>query len=136
MFRRFRYAMARFMYGRYGTDALYMFLLAAAVVLSLLNTLFTAIFRTSPVFTKFVSPLLMLLVFLLLGFGLFRAFSRNLTRRRAENRAIQKFWNRLWDRKNRYFSCPICKQTVRVPRKRGKISIRCPKCGERFIRKT
>ena len=49
--------MARFMYGRYGTDALYMFLLAAAVVLSLLNTLLTAIFRTSPVFTKFVSPL-------------------------------------------------------------------------------
>lgn len=136
MFRKFRYAMARFMYGRYGTDALYMFLLAAAVVLSLLNTLFTAIFRTSPVFTKFVSPLLMLLVFLLLGFGLFRAFSRNLTRRRAENRAFQKFWNRLCDRKNRYFSCPICKQTVRVPRKRGKISIRCPKCGERFIRKT
>ena len=29
-----------------------------------------------------------------------------------------------------------CGQTVRVPKHRGKLCIRCPKCGEKFIRKT
>jgi uncharacterized paraquat-inducible protein A len=34
------------------------------------------------------------------------------------------------------FRCPHCKQKVRVPRGRGKISIHCPKCNTEFIRKS
>ena len=40
------------------------------------------------------------------------------------------------DRQNRYFICPRCRQTVRVPRHKGKIAITCPKCKERFERRT
>ena len=36
----------------------------------------------------------------------------------------------------RYFSCPHCRQQVRVPKGRGKISITCPKCGTQFIKKS
>jgi len=43
---------------------------------------------------------------------------------------------RLKDRQHRYFSCPRCRQPVRVPRGKGKISITCPKCREKFIKKT
>ena len=61
--------------------------------------------------------------------------SRYLARRR-ENAAFQRFFTRLRDRQNRYFTCPRCRQVVRVPRGKGRINIRCPKCGEQFIKKT
>jgi ribosomal protein L37AE/L43A len=44
--------------------------------------------------------------------------------------------DRIKDRRNRYFECPRCRQIVRVPRGKGKIAITCPKCKERFIKKT
>lgn len=34
------------------------------------------------------------------------------------------------------YKCPKCGQKIRVPRHKGKIAIRCRKCGEEFIRKT
>ena len=48
------------------------------------------------------------------------------------------FWAifRIKDRDHRYFECPRCHQTVRVPKGKGKISISCPKCKEKFIKKT
>jgi predicted phosphohydrolase len=42
----------------------------------------------------------------------------------------------LKDRDHRYFDCPRCRQRVRVPRGKGKISISCPKCHEKFVKKT
>ena len=39
-------------------------------------------------------------------------------------------------RKYKVFICPTCKQKLRVPRGKGKISISCPKCGTSFIKKT
>ena len=36
----------------------------------------------------------------------------------------------------RYFRCPRCRQQLRVPRGRGRISITCPKCGTSFIKKS
>ena len=36
----------------------------------------------------------------------------------------------------RFFKCPQCKQTVRVPKGRGKICITCPKCKTEFIKKS
>ena len=63
-------------------------------------------------------------------------YSRNIEARRRENAAFQRFFTRLRDRQNRYFTCPRCRQVVRVPRGKGRINIRCPKCGEQFVRKT
>ena len=68
--------------------------------------------------------------------NVFRAFSRNPEKRILENRRYLTLKSRLTDRKNRYYRCPNCRQTVRVPRGRGKICIKCPKCEEKFVRKT
>lgn len=136
MFRRIGEAFRRFMYGRYGSDELNIGLLVTAVIVSLLHSILTLFLGNSQVFVMVVSPLLYLLILGLLGFDLLRTFSRNIYARQKENRWFRQAWTRIRDRKNRYFRCPKCKQMVRVPRKKGKISIRCPKCGEKFIRKT
>ena len=34
------------------------------------------------------------------------------------------------------YKCPNCKQKLRVPRGRGRIAIRCRKCGTEFIKKS
>ncbi len=123
------------MYGRYGSDELNMALLGTALILSVLNSVLSAIFRgyaaTAPI-TLIVSAI----IYALLIFEIFRTFSRNIYKRRKENKKFLNFWNRIRDRRHRYFNCPQCKQVVRVPKHRGKINIRCPKCGEKFIKKT
>lgn len=136
MFRRFGNAVRKFMYGRYGSDQLNIALLVAAIAISFTNSILSLIFRNSFVYNRILNPILYLLMLALLGFGIFRMLSRNIYARQKENRKFRQLWACLTDRKNRYFRCPRCKQTVRVPRKRGKINITCPKCGERFIKKT
>ena len=116
-----------FMSGRYGTDRLSMVILTTGLVISLLST-----FIRRPPFP---------LIFLLLSYGLMiwaicRVLSRNTYKRYQENRRFLQFFEHLKDHQNRYFNCPKCHQTVRVPRGKGKISITCPRCREKFIRKT
>lgn len=123
MFRRLNESISRFMYGRYGYDKLNMTLLITGLAITLLGN-FT---RLAVLTTLAWIPLILFL---------YRMFSRNVARRRQENQKFLQFFTRLRDRQNRYFSCPQCRQTVRVPRGRGKISIRCPKCGKQFIKKT
>lgn len=136
MFRRFGNAVRKFMYGRYGSDQLNIVLLVAAIAISFTNSILSLIFWNSFVYNRVLNPILYLLMLALLGLGIFRMLSRNIYARQKENRKFRQLWSCLTDRKNRYFRCPRCKQTVRVPRKRGKINITCPKCGERFIKKT
>ena len=116
-----------FMAGRYGTDKLNIALLVAALVLCVL-----------PIFIRL--PLLNLILALgsygLTGYAIFRCFSRNTYKRYEENRRYLRFVERIKDRQHKYFNCPRCRQSVRVPRGKGKIAITCPKCKERFIRKS
>jgi hypothetical protein len=72
----------------------------------------------------------------LMFWAIFRTFSRNTYKRYQENRKYLMLVQRLKDREHRYFDCPRCHQQVRVPRGKGKIAISCPKCKEKFIRKT
>ena len=123
MFQRWKQSLIRFMYGRYGTDQLNNALLILGVALTILGW-FTALF-----FLTFLSYIPLVLV-------IYRMFSRDVNRRRKENQKFMQFFARLQDRNSRYFSCPRCHQTVRVPRHRGKINIHCPKCGNYFIKKT
>ena len=124
MFRRIGDWFRNFMLGRYGSDKLNSVLLIAGVVLMVLGSLVKKL------------AFLTLLAYLPLFWCMFRMYSRNLEARRRENAAFVNFFAHLKDREHRYFRCPRCKQTVRVPRGRGKINIRCPKCSERFIRKS
>lgn len=117
----------RFMYGRYGHDKLNRAILGAGLVVSLV-----AMFLPVPP----VQLALQILAYGLLILSLFRCFSRNQYKRYRENRMYLLFLDRFRDKENRYFDCPQCHQTVRVPRGKGKIAITCPKCREKFIRKT
>lgn len=136
MFRKLGAALRRMMYGRYGSDELNMLLLILAVLVSLCNAILSSIFTQSEVFVRWISPSLSLLMLGLLAVNLFRCFSRNIYKRQQENRRLRNFLTRLKDRSHRYYRCPSCRQRVRVPKGRGKISIRCPKCGNKFVKKT
>ena len=128
MFRRIGDWFRNFMIGRYGSDKLNIYLLGAGIVLMLLGSIFGG-----------KVPLLSwcsLLSYVPLFWCIFRMYSRNIEARRRENAAFVNFFNHLKDKEHRYFRCPRCHQTVRVPRGRGKINIRCPKCSERFIKTT
>lgn len=127
------------MAGRYGTDQLNRFMLILCAVFMLL----AAIFRHS--------PLSILLWFLSLGMivGVYlRMFSRNRAKRSQENarylRTVGGMRNRFrmlkerWVQRKEYkfFTCPSCKTTLRVPRGKGKVNIVCRKCGTSFQGKT
>ena len=127
-FSRIREGFRRFMWGRYGVDQLGLCLLGSAVALSVLGWLL-------PV-GKLLYVLLNLVSYGLLIWYLFRVFSRKLDARRRENQRFLCLFRSLRDRENRYYRCPKCRQTVRVPSGRGKIKIRCPNCDEKFIRKS
>ena len=119
LFRRFANAVARFMYGRNGMDQLNLLLVVCVLVLYL------------------VSGLLVI----------FRMFSKNLYKRRAEN---AKFAGWMWklksaqdgararhaDKDHKYFTCKNCKTICRVPVGKGNIIITCPKCGAQIKAKT
>ena len=116
-----------FMAGRYGTDRLNMVILCCGLAASVLSSLFAG---------KIVGTVFWFLSYGLMIWAIFRALSRNTFKRYQENRKFLLFFDRLKDRQNRYYTCPRCRQTVRVPRGKGKIAITCPRCKERFIKKT
>ena len=132
MFQRLSESLRRFMYGRCGVDQLNMFLLSAVVVLSVVSVILSLVGGVCTL----IGMLLNFLSYLVLLWYLFRFLSRNLEKRIQENRRFLSLFSRVKDRQNRYYRCPNCKQTVRVPKGRGKICIKCPKCSEKFIRKS
>ena len=133
-----REKLLRFMSGRNGNDALNRFLIVLGLVLMLLS-----LFLPSAAGRFFSFPFL-----LVLGYAYFRMFSRNLYKRQSENawywnkrtqfvssiRLLKERW--LQRRDYRFFSCPSCRTTLRVPKGRGKIKILCRKCGTSFVRKS
>ncbi len=116
-----------FMAGRYGPDKLTSCLLWTSVILMVIGLLIPS---------AAVKLVLMFVYYVLWGWSIFRMLSRNTYKRYQENRRFLLLVDRFKDRDHRYFDCPKCRQSVRVPRKKGKIAITCPKCKEKFIRKT
>ena len=124
---RIKNGVRHFMMGRYGSDKLNTALLVAAVVICLVSA-----------FIPFVTIKLgaMILYYGLMIWAIRRMLSRNTYKRYQENRKYLQMLERIKDREHRYYDCPRCRQQVRVPRGKGKISITCPKCKEKFIKKT
>jgi len=118
----------RFMMGRYGTDKLNMTILGAGVVLCVVSLFFGRM--------PTVSLILTTLSYVLMFWAIFRTLSRNTYKRYRENRRYLMILERIKDKEHRHYDCPKCRQPVRVPRGKGKIAITCPKCKEKFIRKT
>ena len=133
-----RQKFAQFMSGRNGNDQLNLFLLIVDVILLLL----------AGMFADSLGKVLYPLVILLLGYAYFRMLSRNLYKRSEENgkylrlryklmAELRIHWERWVQRKDyKFFTCPSCKTTLRVPRGHGKIKIVCRKCGNSFTGKS
>ncbi|MFR8052739.1 MAG: hypothetical protein ACLU86_10120 [Negativibacillus massiliensis] len=127
--------LTKLMYGRYGTDVLGFFMLILVLILDVIFT-----------FTGW--DILYLFSFLLAVWCIWRIFSRNISRRYAENQKFMQVFSPVQNmivskisgardlKTHRHFRCPSCKQKIRVPRGRGKIQITCPKCGQEFIKKS
>ena len=116
-----------FMMGRYGTDKLNMAILGAGFFFCLVSLF---------VNNSIVDLALTVLSYGLMFWAVFRMLSRNTYKRYQENRKYLRLLERIKDREHRYYDCPRCRQPVRVPRGKGKIAITCPRCKEKFIRKT
>ena len=125
----------KFMQGRYGADQMGQMLSAVSMVF-LIISLFS---RNQAWF---------LLAVIGIVYNYFRMFSKNTYKRAAENqkylqmtRGIRTFFyrqrNMITQRKTHHiYKCPSCKQKIRVPKGKGKIEIRCPKCNTRFIKRS
>ncbi len=125
----------KFMQDRTGVDHLSLALLIVSLIVGLIGQLLGWSWLT------WLSLLPLVLCY-------FRIFSKNKLKRHQENVLFLKYWYPIqtkWmnqyralkvRRQYRYFKCKECGQQLRVPRKKGKIEITCPKCRHTFIKKT
>lgn len=128
-------AIRRFMIGRNGPDSLSYFLLGAGFLTSIFSTVFS-------------SAVLNIFSTILLVYVFFRMFSKNIYARSKENLAflqvvyaVKKPFLKLKNRHRqkqfyKFYKCPSCNQMLRVPKNKGTIKIKCPKCSLEFIKKT
>lgn len=128
-----REKLQRFMTGRYGVDELNRFFMAMAMVFVILD-----------LFVRSSFLYLGGLVFLVLCYV--RMLSRNIGKRFQENQKYlhYQFQVKEFFRKKKFqfqeakkyhiYKCPGCKQKIRIPRGKGRISIHCPKCNTDFIK--
>nr|WP_302598628.1 hypothetical protein [uncultured Cellulosilyticum sp.] len=130
-----------FMQGRYGSDQLCLALLIVSILLSFLSPLTG-------------SPIVAIISYIPLILCIYRMFSKNISKRYEENRKFMNFWHPIWqkilgfknkvqkkvtqlkDKDHKYYKCPNCKKTLRVPKGRGNIRITCPKCHHEFSKRT
>ena len=122
----------KLMYERYGkVDSLNKALLVTWFFTGFLNLFFHSIL------VGFIVPAFFFL-------AVFRFMSKNTVQRLAENRRYKKYadkisaffkiqYKRIAEYKtHRYYKCINCKAYIRVPAKKGKHTISCPKCGKEF----
>lgn len=114
------------MAGRYGTDRLNIVILCAGLAASVLSVMLP----------QPRNLILWILSYVMMILAIWRSLSRNTYKRYQENRKFLQIFQRIKDRDHRYYDCPKCRQLVRVPRGKGKISITCPRCREKFIKNT
>lgn len=129
----FKEKIAKFMYGRYGLDDLYLFCFFLYIVLIILNLFFH-------------NEILFFVELLLLIFMFYRVFSKKIYKRNLENQKFLRLKNQLLkpffnmqrnykDRKKYvYKKCHNCKTTLRLPlpSKQGINHVRCPECKKRI----
>ena len=136
-------------YGQTGADRLNRFILIVALVWFILSRVGV---------TRSAIPAV-----LLVAWSYYRMFSRNIPKRYQENiaycriadsvkarigirggnvqsdlgRRFQQWKARMQDRTTHHiYRCPSCGQRIRVPRGKGRIEIRCPKCNAAFIKRS
>lgn len=123
-----------FFIGRYGNDQLNVFLF----ILGCIITLILSFFRI---------PYLSLISYIPYGIAVYRMLSKKIDKRQRENTKFmtlsapwRKFltekFRQFQDKDHKYYRCPKCNHTLRVPKGKGKIKISCPHCSKEFIKRT
>ena len=141
-FRQVGNALVRFMYGRNGVDQLNVALLWGYLLAAVLR-----IIQAMTLQLAILDVLLDVVQLVMLAVTVFRMFSKNLPKRRAENQKWVNWWWRVKnagsasrarraDKDHKYFVCKNCKTVCRVPVGKGKIIITCPKCGAQIHAKS
>ena len=135
MMNRIRYKLSQFMQGRYGVDNLSRFL-SAVLLVYLLVTMFLPFPYSSA-----LSLVMVAVIYL-------RTFSRNIPKRYEENRKFLHLRDRVSSffrnfrsdfaqrREYHIYKCPRCSQKIRIPRGKGRIMVRCPRCGDEFKKRS
>ena len=142
---RFNMWLANVMRGRYGMDNLNRTIMIATFILIVIN-----------MFVR--SQMINFAVVILLIYIYCRMFSRNVNARYAENQKFLQFESAIKrkfgrggsgyssaggfrkgaaykDKTHKILRCPSCGEKLRVPQGAGKISITCPHCNTKFIKK-
>ena len=123
------------MQGRYGVDSLSRFLSIVLLAIIILG-MFVRI------------PLSGTITLVILVILYWRMFSRNIPKRYEENQKFLQIRDKLLGRFSDFgsnmsqmkdyhiYKCPRCNQKIRIPRGKGHIMVRCPKCGYEFHKKS
>ena len=123
------------MQGRYGVDSLSRFLSVVLLVIIILG-----MFIRIPLSGTITLVILVILYW--------RMFSRNIPKRYEENQKFLQIRDKLLGRFSDFgsnmsqmkdyhiYKCPRCNQKIRIPRGKGHIMVRCPKCGYEFHKKS
>ena len=131
----FKYKLARFMSGRYGSDKLNRALLITYLVLWGINLFVTSLIP---------SIILDIAILSLMAIVIFRMMSRNIYKRRMENEMYIRFSKRYLpdielikcrfrDRHTHvYKKCPSCKSVLRLRKIKGEHTAICPKCRSKI----
>lgn len=134
----FLYKIRQFMYGRNGIDGLG---IALFILYFLLHN--TAYYSRNFIL-EIVSSLILI-------YAIYRIFSTRISNRQKENDIFMYYYKKmvLWFKNHsslarerakvkethKIYLCPKCKRKLKVPKKHGKIEIRCP-CGHKFYKRT
>lgn len=121
----------RFLKERYKKDELYKFLITLCIVIIILN-----------IFIK--SRILDIVQMIILAIAILRYLSKDIKNRKRENeiyldikiKVLNKYNYQKRKFKDRnthiYRKCPKCHQKIRLPRKKGVHTAKCPNCGNSF----
>ena len=135
MFNELRYRFSKFMQGRYGVDSLSRFLSIVLLAIIILG-----MFIRIPLSGTITLVILVILYW--------RMFSRNIPKRYEENQKFLQIRDKLFGRFSDFgsnmsqmkdyhiYKCPRCNQKIRIPRGKGHIMVRCPRCGYEFHKKS
>ncbi len=139
---KFQEKLYQFMYGRYGTDRLNRVLSVVSLVLLGVSLPVSWLWgATLP--GGIVSFVLYAASLGICIWSVTRTFSRKIYKRQAENakwvafeyklRCMFRRHNGNKDTDTHVFrDCPKCKATLRLPREKGKHTVRCPRCSKSF----
>lgn len=125
----------KFMTGRYGVDQFSTSLITISLILIVAN-----------IFLR--NQILYTISLIILGYSYYRVFSKNIHKRYQENMQFLNATKPLTQKTNKikrrfkslkthkFYKCPECSQELRVPKGKGKVTVKCPKCNHKFTRRT